>query len=183
MRVISGLARGTQLYTLDGLETRPTLDRVKESLFSMIQIKIPDSNILDLFSGSGALGIESLSRGGKKAVLCDKSRHAISIIQKNIEKTKLQDKVEVLNKDYQKCLELLKQRKEEFDIIFIDPPYQLNIAVKAVEKILEYHLLAKDGIIILETDEEQRELEQLESLEINIYDRRKYGRVKLIFLS
>lgn len=105
------------------------------------------------------------------------------LFKKTLKKQNYQDKVEVLNKDYQKCLELLKQRKEEFDIIFIDPPYQLNIAVKAVEKILEYHLLAKDGIIILETDEEQRELEQLESLEINIYDRRKYGRVKLIFLS
>ena len=91
MRIISGTARGTKLYTLEGIETRPTLDRVKESIFNIIQSEIKDSVVLDLFSGSGAIGLELLSRGAKKAILCDKSRDAIQIINKNVQKTHFQD--------------------------------------------------------------------------------------------
>ena len=100
MRVISGTARGKKLNTLSGLNTRPTLDRVKEAVFSIIQFELEDKEILDLFSGSGALAIESLSRGAKSAVLCDNSREAIRIIRQNIEETKLESKVEIINKDY-----------------------------------------------------------------------------------
>ena len=87
MRIISGKARGTKLYTLEGLTTRPTLDRVKESIFNIIQSKIQDSTVLDLFAGSGAIGLEMVSRGASKAILCDKSKDAMEIIEKNIEKT------------------------------------------------------------------------------------------------
>ena len=86
MRIISGKARGTKLYTLEGLTTRPTLDRVKESIFNIIQSKIQDSTVLDLFAGSGAIGLEMVSRGASKAILCDKSKDAMEIIEKNIEK-------------------------------------------------------------------------------------------------
>ena len=180
MRIISGIARGTKLYTLDGNNTRPTLDRIKETLFSIIQNNIKDAIVLDLFSGSGALGLEALSRGAKKAILCDKSYEAMDVIKRNIDKTHFEEKTEVFYGDYKKCLDKLN---EKIDLIFIDPPYKLNIAVKAVDIILKKDLLAKDGIIVLETDDEQREIGQLESLNINIKDIRTYGRVKLIFLN
>lgn len=180
MRVISGIARGTILYTLEGLETRPTLDRVKEALFSSIQSKILDSYVLDLFSGSGALGIETISRGARQAILCDKSRKAIEIIKKNVEKTKFQEKIQIMNKDYEECLNNVNNK---FDIIFIDPPYKNDIAVKAIKKVVELNLLEKEGIIILETDDEQRELKELENINISILYVKKYGRVKLIFLN
>ena len=101
MRIIGGLARGTKLYTLEGMNTRPTLDRVRESLFNIIQNEIKDSILLDLFSGSGAIGLESISRGAKKAILCDKSKQAIQIINKNVEKLRYKEKVEVLCMDYE----------------------------------------------------------------------------------
>lgn len=181
MRVISGTARGTNLYTLEGNDTRPTLDRVKEPLFSIIQTLIPNARVLDLFAGSGALGIESLSRGAEHAVFCDKSYKASEILRKNIEKTHLEEKSTIITKDYLKALEQVKN--EKFDIIFLDPPYKLNLAGKAVEKIIELDILSEDGVIIVETDEEKRDLDNLKKIKINIYDLRVYGRAKLIFLN
>ena len=182
MRIISGIARGTKLYTLEREKTRPTLDRVKEPLFSIIQNRIKNSVVLDLFSGSGALALESLSRGAKKAILCDNSHKAIEIIKKNIIKTHFEKQTQVICKDYKKCLENIN---EKLDLIFIDPPYEENIAVDAVNFIINKDLLSKNGLIILETDNEERELEQIKSLKnnIKICDLRSYGRVKLIFLN
>ena len=181
MRIISGIARGTKLYTLEGENTRPTLDRVKEPLFSIIQLQIKDSVVLDLFAGSGALALESLSRGAKKAIFCDKSYEAIEIIKKNIDKTHFEEKTKVLCMDYKKCLTNIN---EKLDLIFIDPPYKLDIAIKALEIILERNLLSEDGLIVIETDDENRELQEIENLKekIDILDIRNYGRVRLIFL-
>lgn len=181
MRIISGLARGTKLYTLEGENTRPTLDRVKEPLFSIIQTYIKDSVVLDLFAGSGALGLEALSRGAKKAVLCDKSYEAINIIKNNIKKTHMEEKTEILCMDYKKCISTLE---DKFDIIFIDPPYKLDLAIKSVEMILEKDLLLEEGIIIIETDDENRELQEIKNInyDIKIINQKTYGRVKLIFL-
>lgn len=180
MRIISGKARGTKLYTLEGINTRPTLDRVKESLFNIIQINLQNAIVLDLFAGSGALGLESLSRGAKKAILCDNNLQAISIIKKNILKCHMENDVEVIFKDYKKTIEQINQK---VDVIFIDPPYEQDIAVKSIELILNKNILKQDGLIILETDQKERELEELKNIKkINIKDLRKYGRVKLIFL-
>ena len=182
MRIISGSARGTKLYTLEGTATRPTLDRVKEPLFSIIQTQINNECcVLDLFAGSGALGLEALSRGAKKTYLCDKSYQAIEIIKKNIEKTHLQEKSIIINKDFKKCIEQLKNNK--FDLIFIDPPYKLDVAVKAVQMIIEFNMLADEGIIVIETDDEKRELEELKKVNVIVNDLRTYGRVNLLFLS
>ena len=181
MRIISGKARGTKLVTIEEITTRPTLDRVKESLFNIIQSKINQSCIvLDLFAGSGALGIEALSRGAKKAYFCDTNKKAISAITQNLEKTKLLEKAEIFNKDYIDCLERIK---EPLDIIFLDPPYKLDLTGKAVKTIIDRNLLKEDGIIIVETDEEKRDLEELESIpNISVIDKRKYGRASLIFI-
>ena len=180
MRIISGKARGTKLYTLDGLETRPTLDRVKESLFNIINDRIYDSSVLDLFSGSGAIGLEFISRGAKEAVLCDNSKKAIDIIRKNAEKTHLEDKVEIYNLNFEKMIEKLKNKK--FDFIFLDPPYKTNHIKDAIKLIKQYNILNENGMIIAETDEVEKAKTQLYELNANILDIRKYGRIYLIFI-
>lgn len=183
MRVISGMARGTKLDSIDSMETRPTLDRVKEALFNIIQNKIEDSLVLDLFSGSGSIGIEFISRGCKKAFFCEKSHEAFKMINKNLAKTKFQNKSEVFERDYINCLEILAKSNVKFDIVYIDPPYKQNLAGKAVKQIISLDLLKRDGIIVIETDEEKRDLKEVENLQIEVYDLRKYGRVHLIFLN
>ena len=178
MRIISGKARGTKLFTLDGLNTRPTLDRVKEPLFSIIQEYVLDSDVLDLFAGSGALGLEALSRGAKSVILCDNSKEAVDIIYKNITKTKLN--AEVINNDFVKTLKRLDGR--QFDIIFLDPPYETNYLEEAINQICELNLLKENGLIIAETDNQEK-VEKIKKLDITISDIRKYGRVILIFLN
>ena len=180
MRIISGTARGTKLFTLTGDNTRPTLDRVKESLFNIINRKIYEAKVLDLFAGSGAIGLESASRGAEKVVLCDNSKEAINIINKNIEKTHLKEKVELMKSDAIIALEKLKN--EKYDIIFLDPPYNSQLIEKTVEKVFSQDMLSTDGTLIVETDDEERILKEIEKYKENIYDTRNYGRVKLIFL-
>ena len=180
MRIISGKARGTKLYTLEGMATRPTLDRVKESLFNIIQNDIEDSTILDLFSGSGAIGLEFLSRGAKRAVLCDNSKDAIKIIKQNVQKTHFEEKAEVYNMEFTKLIERLQ--KQKFDIIYIDPPYDTDFIKISIEKIIEYKLINEKTKIIVETDDETRILKQIEKMDVEITDKRKYGRATIIFL-
>ena len=180
MRIISGTARGTKLYTLEGQTTRPTLDRVKESLFNIIQNKIQNSIFLDLFSGSGAIGLEAASRGAKKTILCDKSKEAITVIKKNIEKTHLSEKVKLYNLDYE--LLLKTKIKEKIDIVYIDPPYDSDFVIKSLKNIIDKELVKDDSTIIIETDDEQRILDDLKEMKVEITDKRKYGRAILIFL-
>ena len=180
MRIISGKARGTKLYTLEGITTRPTLDRVKESIFNIIQSDIEDSIVLDLFSGSGAIGLEFLSRGAKRAVLCDNSKDAIKIIKQNVQKTHFEENSEIYNMEFTKLIERLQNQK--FDIIYIDPPYATDFIKISIEKIIEYKLVNENTKIIVETDDETRILNQIEKMDVEITDKRKYGRATIIFL-
>lgn len=184
MRIISGTARGTKLRTLKGTNTRPTLDRIKEALFNIINDNMQDACVLDLFAGSGSLGLEALSRGASFSVFCDNSIESIKVIQDNIEKTKFIEKSLIIKNDYTNAIKTLITQEITFDIIFIDPPYESNYRIKALELILEKNLLKSNGIIIVETDDEQ-EIDNIKNLELglNIYDIRKYGRVRLVFLS
>lgn len=181
MRIIGGLARGTKLYTLEGLNTRPTLDKVREAIFNILQNKISDTVVLDLFAGSGAVGLESISRGAKRVILCDKNKQAIQIINKNAQKMRVGDKVQILCIDYEK---FLNNTQEKFDFIYIDPPYNTDYISNSIKLINDRNLLAEDGIIIAETDEEERVKDEIDKLKtsINIYDTRKYGRARLIFM-
>ena len=180
MRIISGKARGTKLYTLEGDITRPTLDRVKESLFNILQNDISDCVFLDMFSGSGAIGLEAASRGAKKVILCDKNKQAIEIIEKNIQKTHLENNVVLYKKDFENMLDNLN---EKIDIVYIDPPYKTDLAYKAVKKLLDSNLLTYNTLVIIETDEEERILEQIKELKIKVVNKRKYGRIHLIFIN
>lgn len=183
MRIISGTARGTKLFTLEGLDTRPTLDRVKEPLFNIINFDLEDAVVLDLFAGSGALGLEAISRGAKKVFLCEKNRNAANIVEKNIEKTKFQDQAILIRNDFEKAISFIEQLNEKIDVIFIDPPYKTDLIKKSLEKILDSDILNDDFIIIAETDEPERILKDINILNINVFDTRKYGRVSLIFLN
>ena len=179
MRIISGKARGTKLYTLEGNITRPTLDRVKESVFNIIQNNIIESVFVDLFSGSGAIGLEAASRGAKKVILCEKDKNAANVIKKNIEKTHLNENTILYNMNYEKMIEELN---EKIDIIYIDPPYKTDLAYESLKKMIELELITNDTLIIVETDEEERIIKQMNELEIEIINKRKYGRVYLIFI-
>ncbi len=179
MRIISGKARGTKLYTLEGENTRPTLDRVKESVFNIIQNEIQDCIFLDLFSGSGAIGLEAISRGAKKAILCDSSKEAISVIEKNIQKTHCEKYIELYCEKYDFALK--NRIKEKVDIVYIDPPYKTDFAYKSIVLLLERELLKEQSIVIIETDQEEV-IDDIKQLDIEIISQRKYGRAHIIFL-
>ena len=180
MRIIAGKAKGTKLYTLEGENTRPTLDRVKESLFNIIQGEIQDSIFLDLFSGSGAIGLEAVSRGAKKAILCDKSKEACTIIKKNIEKIHALENVELYQADFKEVL--TNRISEKLDIIYLDPPYKTNFAIEAINIILTKEILHENTMVIIETDDKDKMIESLKNIDCEIKDIRKYGRAYLIFL-
>ena len=147
MRVITGKARGVTLKTPEGLQTRPTTDRVKEALFSVIQFDIPASTVLDLFGGTGQLGIEALSRGAKRAVFVDESDKACRLIRENLRRTRMEGEGTVICSDY---LAYLDRCGEKFDIIFLDPPYAEVFLENALKRITEIDILQSGGIIVTE---------------------------------
>ena len=150
MRIITGRARGVRLDTLAGEMTRPTLERTKEAVFSMIQFDLRDARVLDLFAGSGQLGLEAVSRGARYAIFCDRAKEAVEIVKRNIQKTRLGDNCEVFCADYTAFLRTLKG-KEPFDIIFLDPPYAIGAVPVALRALLENGLLAEHAKIVCET--------------------------------
>ena len=152
MRVISGKARGVNLKTPEGLQTRPTADRVKEALFSIIQFELPGTKVLDLFGGTGQLGIEAISRGANSAVFVDSSDKACTLIQENLRRCKMEKEGKVIRCDY---LEFLARNRESFDIILLDPPYAEVFLENAIKKISEIDILKSGGIIVAERSVEK----------------------------
>ena len=152
MRVIAGTARSVPLLSRDGLDTRPTTDRVKEAIFNIIQFDIEGRQLLDLFGGSGQMAIEALSRGAAGAVIVDQSKDSISIIRQNLQKTKLTEKAEVVCADY---MEYLNRCKKRFDLIFLDPPYREKFLENALNRISEIDILKSGGIIVCERPAEK----------------------------
>lgn len=150
LRVISGSARGHKLKTLKSNLTRPTSDMVKESLFNIIAEYVMDADVLDLFAGTGNLGIEALSRGAASAVFIDKSRECHDVISYNLMHTKLSDRAAVFTADAEAALARLKAEGRKFDLIFIDPPYSKNLAAKALKIIGENGIIKDNGLIVAE---------------------------------
>lgn len=172
MKVISGFLKGRMILGHDIEGTRPTMDRVKESLFAMIQNYILDAVVLDLFSGSGNLGIESISNGCKYAYLIDKNKKCTDIIKKNIHAMQIEDYVSIMNCDYKKALDSFRERKIKFDIVFLDPPYKNKDIPGIIEYLLKYDLLSKEAILVCEVSDLEiiKEFEQLE-----IIKNKRYG--------
>ena len=147
MRVITGTARGRRLKELEGMETRPTTDRVKEGLFNILQFDIEGRKVLDLFAGTGQLGIECLSRGAASAVFVDRRSDAVKLIRENLKTTELTEHARVVSGD---SMEFLKSLREKFDIIFLDPPYAEGLLEDAISYIAEFDILSPHGIIVAE---------------------------------
>lgn len=151
MKIISGKYKGRVLEGFDIAGTRPTMDRVKESLFAMIQSYLEDATVLDLFAGSGNLGIEALSEGAQEIYLVDKNKKACQVIKRNINKIGIEAS-DIFCGDYKSALKKYQEQSIKFDIIFLDPPYQTDLVKKSMEVIEKYELLSKSGIIVAESN-------------------------------
>ena len=169
MRVVAGRYRGKKLKEFDIETTRPTLDRVKESIFNLIQFDVPDSVVLDLFSGTGALGIEAISRGAEKVIMVDSNKLAINVIKQNL--VGIEGCYEVVQQDYET---FLKTTDIKFDIVLLDPPYATEFGINAINLLIERNLLNDKAIIIFETAYGKELKLNEESFDITI---KKYGTV------
>ena len=176
MRIIGGKYRSRVLKGFEGEAVRPTSDRAREALFNILSLKVVGARVLDLFAGSGAVGIESLSRGAKEVVFNDNAKQSIALIKSNLSALKIgiSDEARVFNYDYATCLDAVQGR---FDIIFIDPPYALDYGEKALEKIAKKGLLSENGVAVYERDRAfEGEIKGLEK-----YDERRYGKAFFSF--
>ena len=179
MRVISGIARGMKLKTPDGLDTRPTQDRLKETLFNMIQMHIADCVFVDLFSGSGGIGIEALSRGAKKAYFVENFKDAITCIESNLATTKLKDKAVLLKTDAVSSIHHIFEK--EVDIIFMDPPYNQFHEKQVLTCLKDMKFVTEDTMIIVETSLET-DFDYAEGLGFEVYKEKRYKTNKHVFL-
>lgn len=150
MRIITGKARGVRLSTLEGDHTRPTSERAKEAVFSMLQFDIVGARVLDLFAGSGQMGLEALSRGAQSAAFCDLSKSAIEIVKANAKKTRLEPACDIYCGDYKVFLQRLSGRKS-FDMVFLDPPYAQSLVPQAINGLIKGKLLAQNARLVCET--------------------------------
>lgn len=174
MRVITGSARGRRLKELEGMETRPTTDRVKEGIFNIIQFDVEGRKVLDLFAGTGQLGIEALSRGAVSAVFVEQRRDAATLIRENLKVTDLTDRGRIINGD---AVSFLASAGEKYDLIFIDPPYAANLWESVLESISRFDILSKHGIIICETPLEKELPERIGACVLHRTYR--YGKIKV----
>jgi len=172
MRVITGTARGCRLETLAGDATRPTTDKVKEALFSAIQFDLPDARVLDLFAGSGQLGIEALSRGADRCTFVDQNKKAVEVIRRNLQATRLSEQAQVVSAD---ALGFLARTADTFDIVFLDPPYASSLLIPALENAAEK--LNEGGIIVCESDDGTPLPETVGAL--SVHRTYQYGRIHI----
>lgn len=173
MRVISGTAKSLKLKTIEGMDTRPTQDRIKETLFNMLSSDIGGSTFLDLFSGSGGIGIEALSRGAKEAVFVEKSRKAMNCIEDNLKHTHLDQKARTICQDAITAIRMLKQEGKTFDFIFMDPPYGKDLEKEVLLELSKSGLYDKYTVIIVESDLETG-FEYLEGTDFEVYKTKRY---------
>ncbi len=181
MRVIAGKAKRIQLKCIEGLETRPTTDRIKETLFNMLAGDLYGCVFLDLFSGSGAIGIEALSRGAEKAVFVEKSSEAVKCIQYNLERTRLKLQAEVVRQDCLSAIRTLSQRYPHFDIVFMDPPYRQDLEFKVLGLLADISSVDQDTQIIIEAALETS-FDHLEEIGFELVREKKYKTNKHVFV-
>ena len=151
MRIISGTARGRKLKEPQGMDTRPTTDKVKESLFNIIQFELEGRRVLDLYAGTGQLGLEALSRGAERCVFVDQRREAAALVKENIKLCRFEDRSRVVQEE---SLSFLSACREKFDVVFLDPPYQSGLLEKSLEQLIRFDILREHGIIVCESGAE-----------------------------
>ena len=181
MRVIAGSARRLLLKTVEGLDTRPTTDRIKETLFNILQNDVPGCMFLDLFSGSGAIGIEALSRGASLAVLIEKNPKAAACIRENLEHTRLADRALVMERDVLEGLRRLEGRNYRFDIIFMDPPYNQGLEHQVLSYLADSTLADEYTVLVVEASLET-DFSWLDGLGYHAYKTKKYRTNQHLFL-
>lgn len=181
MRIIAGIARSVPLITAKGDETRPTTDKVKETLFNMLQGFVSDVTFLDLFAGSGQIGLEALSRGAKEAVFVERYEDSVKCIKTNIKKTKFEDKATVLKMDVLAAIRALQTEKKVFDLIFMDPPYGKGMERPVLEALSSSNILASDCLIVIEADR-NLDFSYVEDLDYMIVKDKIYKNNRHIFL-
>lgn len=181
MRVIAGSARSIKLQTIEGIDTRPTTDRTKETLFNVIGSNLYGITFLDLFSGSGAIGIEALSRGAKKTYFVEENKKAVECIKKNLCHTKLEENAVILQQDVLVTLDSLLRNPAEFDIIFMDPPYGKELEKEVLLKLNETKELDEDIMIVVESDL-QTDFSYLEQTIFEVYKEKRYKTNKHTFI-
>ena len=165
LRIITGIAKGKKLKTLEGDATRPTSERIKEAVFSAIQFDVEERRVLDLFAGCGQLGLEALSRGAKSVMFVDSEREAMDVVKENARAVGFFDKCRYLVSDWRNYIRKASGR-DKFDLVFIDPPYAMECCAEAVRKLCEAELLAKGAIVVCESGEEDIIPEELSGFEV-----------------
>jgi RNA methyltransferase, rsmD family len=179
MRVTAGTLKNRKIKSREGRETRPTLERIKEAIFSIIGDKVVDAKFLDLYSGTGNIAIEALSRGAKRAVMIEQDKEALRIIIDNIDTLGLTNVSRAYKNDVSRAIEILGRKNEKFDIIFLDPPYKENISISTIEKVFENNILAEGGIIISEHSIYEKMPEKIGNFVK--YDERNYNKKIVTF--
>lgn len=175
MRIITGAAKNKRLISLEGDSTRPTSERIKEAMFSAIQFDIEARRVLDLFAGSGQLGLEALSRGADTAMFVDMSREAMEVVKKNATSVGFFDRCRFLVSDYRNYIRKAGGR-ESYDLVFIDPPYAMTCCTEAVARLKEEGLLNKGALVVLECGEEQLDFEKEPFLDFEVQKHTSYGK-------
>lgn len=181
MRVIAGTAKRLQLKTVKGDNTRPTTDRIKETLFNMLQNDIEGCRFLDLFSGSGAIGIEALSRGAKEAVFVENNKEAINCIKENLIFTKLVNSGIVMSYDVMTAISMLEGRNAKFDIVFMDPPYNKEIEKEVLDRLKQSEIVDSDTMIIVEASL-NTSFSYLRDMGYELFKEKKYKTNKHMFI-
>jgi len=181
LRIIGGSLKGKKLFSTPGKKVRPTADRLRESIFNILSFKVPGASVLDLFSGTGAFGIESLSRGAKRAVFVEKSRDALSVIKRNIQASALENQSQVIKWDIPINLNCLRRIPFRYDLVFMDPPYNRDMIQKGLRNLYHSGCLNHGGCIVVEHSASEPIPEN--TTEFVIFDQRKYGKTLVTFLT
>ncbi|MDF2615963.1 MAG: rRNA ((966)-N(2))-methyltransferase RsmD [Sedimentibacter sp.] len=178
MRIISGTNKGKKLYAPEGMSVRPTSDKIKEAIFNILGHIDEDSDVLDLFAGSGNVGIEFLARGAKSCTFVDLSNKSLGYVKKNLELCNFKDRSKVMQSDYEKAIVNLALQDAKFDFIFADPPYDLNCGANIAKKVFEHNILKPGGKLIIETDKSEIVIENMDTNVLK-YKEKIYGRTRI----
>ena len=178
MRIISGINKGKKLYAPEGAQVRPTGDKIKEAVFNIIGPIDEEAVVLELFAGSGSVGIEFLARGAKHCTFIDVSRKSLNYVKKNLDLCNFNNKAKIIMSDYEKAIINLSQNNEKFDYIFADPPYALNLSNNIINKVFEFDIIKSGGLLIIETDKSEKVIDNKDTSMVK-YKEKIYGRTRI----